>query len=48
MWISRNLMRLHGGDLTIASTEGVGTTATLIFPPDRILVPADAAPKAVA
>lgn len=48
LWISRNLMRLHGGDLTIASTEDVGTTATLIFPPDRILVPDDAAPKAVA
>lgn len=48
LWISRNLMRLHGGDLAIASVEGQGTTATLTIPADRVLVPDTAAPKAVA
>lgn len=34
--ISRNLIELHGGDLKIASTEGEGTTVTLILPADRV------------
>jgi signal transduction histidine kinase len=48
LWISRNLMRMHGGDLSIASVEGAGTTATLTIPVDRVLVSDTAAPKAVA
>jgi Amt family ammonium transporter len=36
------LMRLHGGSVTIDSTEGIGTTVTLRFPYQRLrrLVPA--------
>lgn len=30
--LSRKLMELHGGQLQIASTVGVGTTVTLVFP----------------
>ena len=30
--LSRKLMELHGGELKIESTEGVGTTVTLVFP----------------
>ncbi len=30
--IARALMRLHGGDLSLASTPGGGTTATAVFP----------------
>ncbi|MBL8705177.1 MAG: PAS domain-containing sensor histidine kinase [Rhodospirillales bacterium] len=48
LWISRNLMRMHGGDLSIASVEGEGTTATLTIPADRVLVSDVGAPKAVA
>ena len=35
--ISRNLMRLHGGDLEIQSTVGEGTIATARFPGDRVI-----------
>jgi signal transduction histidine kinase len=31
------MMDMHGGRLTLDSTPGVGTTARLIFPPDRVL-----------
>jgi PAS domain S-box-containing protein len=48
LWISRNLMRMHDGELTIESKEGEGTTATLILPPHRLLGTAGAAAKAVA
>jgi signal transduction histidine kinase len=30
--LSKNLVELHGGSLEIASTPGVGTTVTLVFP----------------
>jgi two-component system cell cycle sensor histidine kinase PleC len=30
--ISRSLVTLHGGDMAIDSTEGVGTTVTVFFP----------------
>lgn len=33
--VSRELMRLHGGDLTLKSVPGAGTTAIVNFPPDR-------------
>ena len=44
LYISRSLMRLHGGDLEIASKLGKGTTVTLSFPEDCVLheVAADA------
>ncbi|MEO5373483.1 MAG: PAS-domain containing protein [Alphaproteobacteria bacterium] len=35
--ISRRLMTMHGGSLTLASTVGQGTTATLTFPANRII-----------
>jgi two-component system cell cycle sensor histidine kinase PleC len=37
LYISRSLMRLHGGDLEITSTLGEGTTVTLSFPEDCVL-----------
>jgi signal transduction histidine kinase len=37
LYISRSLMRLHGGDLEITSTLGAGTTITLSFPEDCVL-----------
>jgi len=39
--LSRQLAELHGGTLTLASTPGAGTTATVRLPPERLLsVPA--------
>jgi len=35
--LSRALAELHGGRLTIASTLGQGTTATVLFPGDRLV-----------
>ncbi|WP_459851679.1 sensor histidine kinase [Dongia sp. agr-C8] len=37
LYISRSLMRLHGGALEIASTLGKGTAVTLNFPEDCVL-----------
>ena len=34
--ISRRLMELHGGSLTLVSAVGVGTTVTATLPPERI------------
>jgi PAS domain S-box-containing protein len=36
--VSRSLMRLHGGEVVVASALGVGTTMTAVFPPERVLV----------
>ncbi|MEK9724627.1 MAG: ATP-binding protein [Rhodospirillaceae bacterium] len=33
--ICKSLIELHGGRLTLASEVGAGTTATIVFPPDR-------------
>jgi len=36
--LSKSLTELHGGDLSIDSELGVGTTVTLAFPADRLAV----------
>jgi signal transduction histidine kinase len=38
--LSRSLVQLHSGSLTLQSEIGVGTTATLTFPPARTLAAA--------
>lgn len=52
----KSLMGLHGGSLELFSQKGVGTTATLIFPPKRVAnngtgrtgsKPSDAAPASI-
>jgi signal transduction histidine kinase len=37
LYISRSLMRLHGGDIEITSALGKGTTVSLVFPEDCVL-----------
>ena len=32
----QSLMSLHGGSFELFSQKGIGTTATLIFPPKRV------------
>ena len=34
------MMELHGGTLVLESAPGVGTTATLTFPAERLVYPA--------
>ena len=36
--LCRSLMQLHGGDLELSSTLGVGTTVTVRFPPERVVI----------
>jgi PAS domain S-box-containing protein len=45
LYISRSLMRLHGGDLEITSKLGEGTTVTLDFPEDCVLRTPDSATR---
>lgn len=40
--ISRNIMRLHGGDVTIAPRDDGGTAVRITLPPDRVLADAPA------
>ncbi|HET7084280.1 MAG TPA: MHYT domain-containing protein [Rhizomicrobium sp.] len=35
--LSKQLMELHGGSLALESEAGVGTTVTVILPPDRLV-----------
>jgi len=35
--LCRSLMLLHGGDLDLESTPGVGTTVSIRFPPQRVI-----------
>jgi signal transduction histidine kinase len=37
--LSQGLVRLHGGELAIASRPGEGTTVTIILPASRVLLP---------
>jgi len=34
----KSFIDLHGGTLSLESEAGVGTTATLTFPPERTIV----------
>jgi PAS domain S-box-containing protein len=43
--IARRIARLHDGDVTLESTEGAGTTASLILPQRRVTWPQVLAPQ---
>ena len=43
--LTKRMIELHGGELILESTQGVGTRAALVFPPDRILSPAGQSSK---
>ncbi|MEE8393942.1 MAG: ATP-binding protein, partial [Rhodospirillales bacterium] len=36
--LSRSLAELHGGELLLESAPGVGTTVTVFFPPERVIL----------
>jgi signal transduction histidine kinase len=38
--LARDLVELHGGRLSLESKPGVGTTATILFPADRLVAEA--------
>ncbi len=44
LYVSRALVRAHGGDLTLSSQTGQGTTAELRLPPERLARPGDRIP----
>jgi len=44
--LAKAMMELHGGALRIASAPGQGTTVSLHFPPERVVVRAEPAPAA--
>jgi len=41
--LSKRLIELHGGTLTLKSEVGVGTCVTVIFPPGRVVAPREKA-----
>jgi PAS domain S-box-containing protein len=45
LYISRSLMRLHGGDIEITSQLGKGTTVSLVFPENSVLRETAAPPR---
>lgn len=46
--IAKSLVELHGGELRIDSREGVGTTVTAVFPPERTIHGGAARPRGLA
>jgi PAS domain S-box-containing protein len=46
--LTKSMVELHGGRLTLDSTPGIGTKVTIWLPPERILTPADASDAAAA
>jgi signal transduction histidine kinase len=42
--ITRSLMRLHGGDISLSSKEGEGTTVVVRFPRERVVSGDEAGP----